>query len=278
MDWSVSKVIRIESGEVTISINDLSPLLQLYEVHDEGTRENLLDLARQARRDRQARRRSWLNQYKDVASKTYLSYLTYEETAVRSYNFQPTLVPGLLQTEEYAYEIMKVVIGGPRKRVLGLVDLRMARQEKTLARSSLALYFLIDESVVRRVVGSTPVMIRQIQHLIDMNQRPNVTIEVVPFSAGFYKGLRLPFVVFEFADPEDEAILYLEDPHGEAIIREDAPAAVREDALGAEDDPDTGSALTVPPTYLGIFLELRQKASAEETSRIFGSALRESGS
>lgn len=276
MEWSLSKVIRIESGEVTIAVNDLTPLLRLYQVDDTKTRDYLLDLARQARRARQARQRSWLNQYKDVASKTYLSYLTYEESAVRSYNFQPTLIPGMLQTEEYAFEIMNVIIGGSRRRVEGLVDLRMARQEKALARSGVEFHFLIDESAVHRVVGSKAVMLRQVQHVIEANERPNVTAEVVPYSAGFYRGLRLPFVVFEFADPADEAILYLEDPHGEAIIREDAPTAVRED-FPATEDFDNASALAVPPTYLGIFAELRQKTSAEETSRILGNALKELG-
>jgi len=277
MEWSVSKLIRIESGEVTISVHDLAPLLDLYELRDEGNRNYLLDLARQARQARREQRRSWLNQYKDAASKMYLQYIGYEEDAVRSYNFQPTLVPGLIQTEEYANEIMRVIIGGPRKRVEGLVDLRMARQERMLARSNLEAYFLIDESVVRRVVGSTAVMLRQIQHLIELNERPNITIEVVPFSAGFHRGLRLPFVVLEFADPEDEAILYLENPHGEAIVREDTPAAMREYAANIEEDPEGASPLTVLPTYIGIFSEIRHKTSPEETSRIFGSALRELG-
>jgi transcriptional regulator with XRE-family HTH domain len=276
MEWSLSKVIRIETGEVTISPNDLAPLLRLYEVQDEKRREYLIDLARQARQDRQARRRSWLNQYKDLASKPYLSYLSYEENAVRSYNFQPTLIPGMLQTEEYALDIMNVIIGAPRRRVEGLVDLRMARQEKELARSDIQWYFLMDESVARRVVGNAGIMTRQIQHAMDLNQRSNITVEIVPFHAGFYRGLRLPFVVFEFPDPSDEAVLYLEDPHGEAIIREDAPIQViGADPPSGEEGIDSGSA--VPPTYLGIFLELRQKTSAEVTSRIFESALRELG-
>jgi transcriptional regulator with XRE-family HTH domain len=261
MSWSVSKLIRIESGSVTISINDLKALLALYGVRDPDTFQRFTDMARSTRR------RSWLDDYRGVASPSYLAYLAYEEAANRSYNFQPTLVPGLLQTEEYAAEILRVV---SRTRAEGLIELRVARQERTLARAEdLELYFVIDESVIRRPVGNAGIMKRQIEHLIELSQQPHISIEVAPFSLGFYRSLRLPYVVLEFPEPQAEAILYLEDPHREAIVREDTPIR--------DEDQDDLAAGKFPPTYLGMFSELLQRISPQETERKIESALREFG-
>jgi hypothetical protein len=140
----------------------------------------------------------------------------------------------------------------------------MARQERSLARTDLESYFLIDESVVRRLVGSSAIMRQQISRLIELNQSSNVSIHVVPFKLGFYKGFRLPYVVFVFPDPEEEAILYLEDPHREAIIREDTTP---------EESESSDVAIKTPPTYLSIFSELWNQTSLEETSTILESAL-----
>jgi len=259
MSWSVSKLIRIESGSVSISVNDLRALLRYYDVIEEERVESLVMLARLARRH------SWLNAYKDVASTEYLAYLGYEELAVRSYNFQPVLVPGLLQTEEYAAAIIHT-IRGPKipSRIEKLVELRIARQEKVFARTNgFDLYFLLDESVVRRPVGGLDIMRKQLQWLLEINERDNVTIGIIPFKAGFYRSIRVPFVVFEFPQPEDQAVLYLEYPQKEEIIREDIPPG----------DGDTGSGPTAPPTYLEIFAELQQFTTPEGSTQILRSAL-----
>jgi transcriptional regulator with XRE-family HTH domain len=260
MSWSVSKLIRIESGSVTISVNDLRALLQCYNVTDPDRIEELVEMTKQARR------RSWLNAYKGVASEVFLSYLAYEEMASTSYNFQPVLVPGLLQTEEYATGVVET-IRGPKipSRLQGLVDLRILRQEKVLARSDFELRFLLDESAVRRPVRSRETMSRQIRHLMDIGHRDNVSVRIIPFTVGFYRSIRVPFVVLQFGRPEDEAILYLEYPQGEEIIREDVPL----------EDGEAGSGPTTPPTYLEIFAELEHLTSRDTTAAILESALRD---
>lgn len=259
MSWSVSKLIRIESGSVSISVNDLRALVKSYGVTDDEKVEELVGLARLARGH------SWLSGYRDVASEAYLAYLAYEELAVRSYNFQPVLVPGLLQIEEYAAAIVRT-IRGPKipSRLERLVELRISRQEKVFSRTDqFNLHFLLDESVVRRPVGSAAIMRRQLQRLLELGERDNVSIEIIPFKAGFYRSIRVPFVVFEFSQPEDQAILYLEYPKREEIIREDVPVA----------DGDPGSGPTTPPTYLEIFAELQQLTSAQKTMEILQEAL-----
>jgi transcriptional regulator with XRE-family HTH domain len=263
MSWSVSKLIRIESGSVSISVNDLRALLKYYGVTDEERIESLVTLSRLARKH------SWLSAYKDVASSEYLAYLAYEEMAARSYNFQPVLVPGLLQIEEYAVAIVRT-IRGPKipSRLEKLVELRIARQEKVFTRPDrFDLYFLLDESVVRRPVGSADIMRKQLQWLLEIGERDNVTIDIIPFKAGFYRSIRVPFVVFEFPRPEDQAVLYLEYPKKEEIIREDVPTV----------DGETASGPTLPPTYLEIFAELQQFTSPPASREILQSALSDLG-
>ena len=261
MSWSVSKLIRIETGMVTISVNDLKALLAYYGVNDPEEVANLVEMAKNSRRT------SWTSPYKGIASDVFLTFIGHEDAAVRSYSFQPILVPGLLQTNEYATEVLRVMRGSKDpQRINGLVELRIARQERVFSRGNdIKLSFLIDESVVRRVVGGREVMKRQLRYLIDECQRNNLSLRIIPFNTGVYRSMRVPFVVLEFSDPEEEAVLYLEYPQQESLIREDSPFEYS----------DSGMAPTSPPTYLEIFAELEQLTSDEETLRILQSALNE---
>jgi hypothetical protein len=259
MSWSVSKLIRIESGSVSISVNDLRALLRSYDVTDDERVRALVELAQLARKP------SWLSGFRDVASEEYLAYIAYEEIAMRSYNFQPVIIPGLLQTEEYAVEIMHT-IRGPKNpsRIEKLVELRTSRQDRIFSRENpYDLHFLLDESVVRRPVGGADIMRRQLEWLGEMAERPNVTIDIIPFSAGFYRSIRVPFVLFQFSQPQDQAVLYLEYPSKEQIVREDVPVV----------DGDALAGPTNPPTYLEIFGELQQFTSPETTQAILANAL-----
>jgi|SRR5579859_7274515 len=261
MSWSVSKLIRIETGSVTISVNDLRALLAHYQITDAEEIARLIDMAKRSRQS------SWLKAYKDIATEVFLAFLGHEDAAVSSYSFQPILVPGLLQTDEYAVETLKVTRGSKEpKRIDGLVDLRIARQERVFARTDgFKLHYLLDESVVRRAVGGRTVMKRQIGHLIESCQQDNVSIRIIPFEVGLYRSIRVPFVVLEFSAPEDEPILYLEYPEGEFLIRDDGPFE--------DDDKGTTSPPTTPPTYLQIFAELQELTSEAQTMEILHGAL-----
>jgi len=263
MEWSVSKLIRIESGTVAISVSDLKALLGYYEVTGGDEVRTLTKMARNAKKS------SWLSEYRGVMGDVFLTFLGYEDAAARSYGFEPIFVPGLLQTEEYALEVLRVIRGSKDPQRIGrLVDLRLARQERILSRADgIKLNFLLDESVIRRAVGGHEVMRRQVKHLLDSTEQENLTIRILPFRCGVYRSMRVPFVVLEFAENEDEAILYLEYPQGEELIREDGPY----DAEGGADPADP----TAPPTYLQIFSELQQLTSEDETSDILRTALRE---
>jgi transcriptional regulator with XRE-family HTH domain len=219
MDWSLSKVIRIENGSVGISTNDLKALLRLYKVIDVDQTDELVALAKAGRE------RSWWSGYREVAPQSLLQLIGYESAALIIRNFETLLVPGLLQTEEYARTVIRE-FEGSTKHLETLVEIRMRRQD-LLDRGdpSPLLFFILDEAVVRRQIGGKAVMRRQIRSLVEVADRPNVTVEVVPFSAGAHPGLKGPFVVIEFPDAEDDDVLYLESARGDLVSR-DAPDEV----------------------------------------------------
>jgi transcriptional regulator with XRE-family HTH domain len=220
MDWSLSKIIRIENGSVSISTNDLKALLRHYQIVDEDRAGELVALARAARE------RSWWSVYRDVASPRLLQFIEYEAAAVITRNFEPLLIPGLLQTEEYARAVIRQFYERPTaERVDALMKLRMKRQELLSRAEPPLLFFILDEAVIRRLVGGKAVMRRQIRQLTEMVDRPNVTVEVVPFSAGVHAGMNGSFVVLEFPDAEDDDVLYLESTQGE-LIKPDLPEEI----------------------------------------------------
>ena len=217
MDWSLSKLIRIENGSVGISTNDLKVLLGHYGIVDDARIEELIALARAAKE------RSWWSVYSDIATPKLLQFVEYEAAAMITRIFEPLLVPGLLQTEEYTREFMGK-LGGIYRRIVWTPWSRFAMKRQELLEQGGPppwFFFILDEGVVRRLVGGQDVMRGQIRHLIELANRDNVTIEVVPFSAGIDRGMHGPFIVFEFQEPEDEDVLYLENPRGDLINRDD---------------------------------------------------------
>jgi len=220
MDWSLSKIIRIEVGSVGISTNDLKALMGYYKITDTARTDQLIAVARAARE------RSWWSMYRDVAPSGLLQLIGYESAAAIRRNFEPLLIPGLLQTEEYARALIlgmdeRIPVG----RVDTLVEIRMRRQELIDRINAPLLFFVLDEAVVRRPAGGGGVMRNQIRHLMELADRPNVTIEVVPYAAGVHPGLRGSFSVLEFPDSGDDDVLYMESFRGDLISR-DVPEEV----------------------------------------------------
>jgi hypothetical protein len=242
MDWSLSKLIRIENGSVGISTNDLRAILLHYKITDESRTSDLIALSRAARE------RSWWSTYRDSAPPRLLQLIEYEAAAFIARNFQPLIVPGLLQTEEYARtSIRQLAPQVSASQVEALVQIRMKRQELLRRSDAPLLFFIMDEAVVHRIVGGEDVMRRQLQWMIEVSDRPNVTIEVVPFTAGLLPGIQGQFLIYEFSDAADDDVLYLEDGRG-ALLSRDSPDEVlsfreefeqlREASLGPEGSVD----------------------------------------
>ncbi len=222
MDWSLSKLIRIENGSVNISTNDLKAILQHYKITDEGRIAELVSLSRSARE------RSWWSMYRDSAPPRLLQLIEYEAAAFIARNFQPLVVPGLLQTEEYAR--MSTLQLDPKmsaSRVEASIEIRMKRQELLKRADAPLLFFIMDEAVVRRVVGGMAMMRRQLERMIEVSDLANVTIEIVPFSAGLLPGLQGQFLIYEFPDATDDDVLYLEDGRGTLLTRDNTDEVLK---------------------------------------------------
>ena len=217
MDWSLSKIIRIENGEVSIAINDLRAVLPYYGISDSRHVDELLDLARAAKQ------RSWWSRFSRYASPQFIQFVEFENSAATIRNFEPQLVPGLLQTEEYARVATSRF--ADEHNANKLLELRMKRQELVVRKAPPKFYFLINEEVVRRGLGGPTVMESQIQKLIDMAARENVTLQVIPFDVGVFPGMHNPFVIHEFPDAvgngtANNDALYVENPRGDLISYE----------------------------------------------------------
>jgi transcriptional regulator with XRE-family HTH domain len=215
MDWSLSKLIRIENGSVSISTNDLRAILQHYKITDEERVSELLALSRAARE------RSWWSSYGDSVPPRLLQLIEYETAALITRNFQPLVVPGMLQTEEYARISLRHL--DPQmsaSRVEALVEVRMRRQDLLQRADAPRQFFIMDEAVVRRDAGGPDVRRRQLHHVIDVSDMPNVTVEIVPFTAGLLPGLQGQFLIYEFPDAADDDVLYLEDARGALLSRD----------------------------------------------------------
>jgi transcriptional regulator with XRE-family HTH domain len=217
MDWSLSKLIRIENGSVGISTNDLKALIQHYGITDPKHAAELLALSRASRE------RTWWRTYGDAVPRKLIQFIEYENAASISRHYEDLVFPGLLQVQDYMRVSMRQLTPELAARQIDTeIEVRLKRQELLKRSDAPLLFFIIDEAVVRRVVGGAKVMRPQIQRLIDASQAPNVTIEVLPFTAGLIPGLQTPFVIHEFRDDADDDVLYLENP-GRDLISRDSP-------------------------------------------------------
>lgn len=213
MDWSSSKVIRIENGDVRITPTDLRGLLNYFGVVDQERVDDLVEMARVAKRD------SW-SEYREAHSAGWVTYLGYESSASLIRNFEPAFVPGLLQTEEYAGAVFATY--GLAKDVADKRwEARLRRQELHDLDKPPQMFFIVDESVIRRAVGGAGVARRQLQRILDLTRAPYIRLQVLPFSAGAHPSMAEPFIVLEFPGGADDDFVYLDRPQGGTAVAEE---------------------------------------------------------
>jgi hypothetical protein len=162
MDWSLSKVIRIEMGAVGISTNDLRALLRLYEIEDEDRINGLIELAKLSRQA------SWWSKYREDITPQYLQYIEYEEAASVLRFYEPLLIPGILQSEDYVTEIIRELAdpGTAAERIRARIEIRLKRQQLLEQNPPPTLIFVIDEAAIQRLLGQRSIARGQIVHLI----------------------------------------------------------------------------------------------------------------
>jgi transcriptional regulator with XRE-family HTH domain len=216
MDWSVSKIVRIESGAVRVSTNDLRALLGAYRISDDRV-EEFLAMGRAARD-----RPWWRRDFSGIAPKRYLEYVEFEQAASATWHFQPFYVPGILQTRDYARAIIwRLTTDMTEEQMSDLLKFRLERQQLLDAREPPSLAYVLDESVVRRQVGDDSVMAGQLSRLIELSGRPNISLQILPFSAGPVEGTQTPFVIHHFPDPADHDVVYLEGSQRDTRVADD---------------------------------------------------------
>ena len=215
LDWSPSKVTRIENGSVSLSVTDLRALLAYYGVTGPEVVDGLVDLARRSRRAR-----SPFAAFGDVFSPDALRFFDYEHSATWIGSIELLVVPGLLQTEHYARTVMGVH-GVGAERAERFVSSRRVRQEVLDRPDPPTLSFILDESVLLRAIGGRAVMRAQLEHLLEAAARPNVEIRIIPLALGEHVGLRGPFVLLRFSGTNDPDVVYIEQRRGDAIFQDE---------------------------------------------------------
>jgi hypothetical protein len=187
---------------------DLIRLLDLYKVTDQAHRDQLCVLLREAKR------KGWWQIYSDVP---YSTFIGLEAEAVSMLTYEQ-VIPGLFQTEAYARAMIAGTIPTVDPGTLDQrVEVRLTRQTVLMRERPIEVRALLDETCIRRLVGGREVMRKQLTRLLELAERPNVIIQVLPFEVGAHPGTMLgPFIVLGFEQPADPGVVYVEgnsDPY-----------------------------------------------------------------
>ncbi|MER5896489.1 helix-turn-helix transcriptional regulator [Streptomyces sp. NPDC001876] len=200
---SQSKISRLENGRRSISQRDVRDLCGVYEVEDHRIVDSLMQMAKDSRQQ------GWWHAFGDIPYSVYIGLETDAES-LRVY--EPQVVPGLLQTRQYAEALITGALPeAPPTDIEKRVNVRARRQDRINApEHPLRLWAVIDESALRRLVGGKQVMIEQLEHLIEQSQLPHVTVQVLPFEMGAHPGINGQYAILEFPDAADSSVVYIE--------------------------------------------------------------------
>jgi transcriptional regulator with XRE-family HTH domain len=195
LGWSKAKVSRYELARSGLRPSDAASLLDIYGVEG-GHRQQLLALAEEAAQ------KGWWEAYSDVLGEEHVAFIGLEAEAASVLQWQTVVVPGLLQTEQYARELFlgfQAVSPAPETIIERRVQTRLVRRQVLTRSEPLQLTAIIDESVLRRQRGAHSVMLEQLQYLAEVSQLPNVTLQILPLAGP--KGLALEsFQILRFGE------------------------------------------------------------------------------
>jgi transcriptional regulator with XRE-family HTH domain len=198
------KIHRLENGQVGFKERDLVDLLDLYGVTDAVEIASLITLAREASQP------GWWQQYGDVLAAWFRAYVDLESAASLIRCYEGQLVPGLLQTEDYARSVIRGALEDRPEEIQRRVGLRMARQTLLGRPDAPRLWVVLDEAALRRPVGGRKVMRAQLQRLIQATEMPNVILQVIRMQAGAHPAMVGAFSILRFADPDLPDVVYVE--------------------------------------------------------------------
>ena len=202
LDWSGSKVNRLETGQGRVQPSDVDALCRFYGTSDE-LRELLRSLAKASKT------RGWWHAHGDAIPAWFSVYVGLEEAASNLRTYQGEFVPGLFQTAEYATELSHASSDQPFEEIQRLIGVRMRRQELLTSESPPDLWAVIHESTLRHIVGGRSVMAGQLGRILDLAKLKSVTVQVLTFDSGAYPATG-PFTILGFPEQEDPDVVYRE--------------------------------------------------------------------
>ncbi len=238
---SESKISRMELGRVSFKTRDVEDLLTLYGITDDVERQALIGLAREANVA------GWWHSYSDVLPNWFPTYVGLEGAAslIRVYEVQ--FVHGLLQTEDYAHAVVsRGMKGASAADIDRRVALRLERQKYLVAENAPDFHIVLDEAALRRPYGDREVMRGQLQHLIEISERPNVRLQIMPFSFGGHSGESGSFTILGFPESDLKEVVYLEqltsalylDKREDVAQYESALKELQQDSPGPDESRD----------------------------------------
>jgi transcriptional regulator with XRE-family HTH domain len=210
---NVTTLYRIETAQARPQRRTLMTMLDLYGVEDER-RNDVLKLLQEAQKPGMSR------PFETAVSEVYAAYINFETEALSARLFQTSFIPGLLQTERYAWAVLDTAM--PKVEASVIEQRLRARVEraKILARAAepLELWVVLDEAAIRRVVGGPDVMCEQLDRLTEDTDKRNVILQVLPFDAGAHPAMVGSFVILDFPSPADPELVYVEGIAGDDIV------------------------------------------------------------
>ncbi|RDG32629.1 helix-turn-helix domain-containing protein [Streptomyces corynorhini] len=226
---TAATVRRMETAEVALKIPYVQLLLPAYGLGAAET-EVFLRLAEEANKP------GWWQRFHDILPDWFSGYVSLEEAARTIRAYEPHFVPGLLQTEEYAHAVLTTgsvgrTVDHDRDRIDRHVALRLERQTLLDRQDAPVFWAVLDETVLRRPVGSRAVMRAQLDRLLEMIELPRVTLQIATFATGPHAGAYSPFVLFRFGIPEVRDMVYIEYLTGALYLDEDDEVSAHMQAM-----------------------------------------------
>lgn len=222
-----AKVSRIENAKVAASSADVTLLLDAIGVTDEDLRAGLLKLTREGAR------RGWWQSYRSVLSPAYEDLISLESEADTISTWQPTAIPGLLHTAEYAREIITAtaMTEAAEERVDALVEVRLARQMVLTRDSPLTLWAIIGEAALRARCMDDRIMTDQLARLVSLARLPNITIQVLPVTAAPHVGQMGAFSLLGYGAHSGLSVAHIESLTSALYVEDQSDVAVYHDAV-----------------------------------------------
>ncbi|HEX5403539.1 MAG TPA: helix-turn-helix transcriptional regulator [Pseudonocardiaceae bacterium] len=251
LGWSLSKVIRLETGATAFQTSEVMALVHYYGITDQATVNDLLQVTRSTAS-------SWWDEYSEYYDQQFLNFLAYEDSAATIRQFQALAIPGLLQTREYASSVFSGYAYEPERHKRA-IDVRLRRQHLLDRDGGPIMSFILDEAVILRWVGDAEVMRNQLIRLKEINDLgdDSIGIRVVPFTAGVNMSMKGSFTIFEYDSDDEDYIIDVEEPRNDVLIR---------------DNPETSS------NYVEAFLALEDIALPKtDSTKLISAAIKQIG-